>query len=91
MDCSLFWEAVKNQNHPKHKLTLAALQNNRNRQAKSDLQNKDVINVELSTKNVKAITEEKVTKGTTTKGELEINYQKAAADAINKVKQDLAT
>ena len=30
-------------------------------------------------------------KGTESKGTLEINYRKAAADAINKVKQDLAT
>ena len=27
MDCPLFWEAVKNQSHPKHKLALAAVQN----------------------------------------------------------------
>ena len=32
MDCPLFWEAVKNQSHPKHKLALAAVQNQRNRQ-----------------------------------------------------------
>ena len=31
MDCPLFWEAVKNQNHPKHKLALAAVQTSRNR------------------------------------------------------------
>ena len=36
MDCPLFWEAVKNQSHPKHKLTLAAVQNLRNRQAEFD-------------------------------------------------------
>ena len=30
MDCPLFWEAVKNQSHPKHKLALAAVQNQRN-------------------------------------------------------------
>ena len=35
MDCPLFWEAVKNQNHPKHKLAQAAVQNTRNRQPKS--------------------------------------------------------
>ena len=29
MDCPLFWEAVKNQGHPKHKLALAAVQNQR--------------------------------------------------------------
>ena len=32
MDCPLFWEAVKNQSHPKHKLALATVQNQRNRQ-----------------------------------------------------------
>ena len=32
MDCPLIWEAVKNQSHPKHKLTMAAVQNQRNRQ-----------------------------------------------------------
>ena len=31
MDCHLFWEAVKSQNHQKHKLALAAVQNIRNR------------------------------------------------------------
>ena len=30
MDCPLFWEAVKDQSHPKHKLALAAVQNQRN-------------------------------------------------------------
>ena len=32
MYCPLFWESVKNQSHPKHKLALAAVQNQRNRQ-----------------------------------------------------------
>ena len=32
MDCPLFWEAVKNQSHPKLKLALTAVQNQRNRQ-----------------------------------------------------------
>ena len=36
MDCPLFWEAVKNQSHPKHKLALAVVQNTRNRQAEFD-------------------------------------------------------
>ena len=39
MDCPLFWEAVKDQGHPKHKLTLAAVQNTRNRQAENASQN----------------------------------------------------
>ena len=36
IDCPLCWEALKNQNHPKHKLALAAVQNTRNRQAEFD-------------------------------------------------------
>ena len=59
MDCTLFWEAKKKQKHPKHKIALAAVQNNRNRQAENDLQSKDVISRELSTKFVKAVTEER--------------------------------
>ena len=43
MDCPLFWKAGKKQNHPKHNLALAAVQNTKNRQAESDLQNKDLI------------------------------------------------
>ena len=59
----------------------------RNRQAKNDCKNKD----ELLTKSVKAVTEDIESKETDSKMTLEINYQTAAADAINKVKQDLAT
>ena len=54
MDCPLFWEAVKNKKHPKYNLALAAVQNTRNRQAESDLQNKDVIKDELLTTSVRA-------------------------------------
>ena len=79
MDCPLFWEAVKNQNHPKHKLALAAVQNTRNRQA------------ELPTKTVKAVTQVKNAIEAEARSSLEINYEKAAAEAIHKVKQDLAT
>ena len=50
-----------------------------------------MISNEFSTKYVQALTEEKDTEGTTTKRELETNYQNAAAVAINKVKQNLAT
>ena len=59
MDCPLFWEAAKNQNHPKHKLALAAVQNTRNRQAENDLNNKEAASGELSTKTVKAVTQNK--------------------------------
>ena len=58
-DCRLFCEALNNQNHPKHKLALAAVQNTRERQAEIDLQNKDAISSELSTKSVKAVPEER--------------------------------
>ena len=44
MECPLFWEAVKNQNHPKHKLALAAVQNRRNRQAEFDTKKTQVQN-----------------------------------------------
>ena len=54
MECPLFWEAVKNQNHPNHKLALAAVQNTRNRQAENDLNNKEAAGGELSTQTVKA-------------------------------------
>ena len=50
---------MKNQSQPKHNLALAAAQNTRNRQAENDLQSKDVTIGELSTKSVKAVTEEK--------------------------------
>ena len=82
---------MKNQNHPKHKLALAAVQNTRNREAENDLKSKEATTGELSTKTVKAVTQVKNATGTETKNSLEINFEKAAADAINKVKQDLAT
>ena len=47
MDCPLFWEAVKNRNHPKHKLALTAVQNTRNRQAENDLNKKETPSSEL--------------------------------------------
>ena len=58
---SLVWEAVKNQNHPKHKLALAAVQNTRNRQAEIDLKNTEAASGELTTKSVKAVTQVKTT------------------------------
>ena len=57
MDCLLFWEAVKNQNHPKHKSALAAVQNTRNRQAEIGLKNTEAASGELPTKTVKAVTQ----------------------------------
>ena len=91
MNCPLFWEAVKNQNHLKHKLALAAVQNTRNRQAENDLNNKAAASSELSTKTEKAATQFKEATRAETRNSLEINYEKSAAEAINKVKQDLAT
>ena len=55
MDCPLFWEALKNQSHPKHKLALAAVQNTRNRQVAFDTKNTDAPSAELPTKTVKAV------------------------------------
>ena len=90
MDCPLFWEAIKNQSHPKHKLALAAVQNQRNRQGEIETKNLERPSAELPTKTVKAVTQCNSTIEATAKNALEINYEKAAAEAINKVKQDLA-
>ena len=91
MDCPLFWEAVKNQSHPKHKLASAAVQNTRNRQAEFDTRNSEAPNAELSTKTVKTVTQVNNSMDTMTRKYPEINFERAAAEAINKVKQDLAT
>ena len=77
---------MKNQNHPKHKLALAAVQNTRNRQAEDDLSNKEAASGELSTKTVKAVIQNRDATGTEKKNYLEKNYKRAAAEAINKVK-----
>ena len=66
------------------------MQNTRNRQAENDLQNKDVTSVELSTKSMKAVIEEKDAESNDKKFTGK-NDEKAAADAINKVEPDLAT
>ena len=90
MDCPLFWEAVKNQSHPKHKLALAAVQNQRNRQGEFETKNLERPSAELPTKTVKAVTQCNSAVEATAKNDLAIDYEKAAAEAINKVKQDLA-
>ena len=90
MDCPLFWEAVKNQSHPKHTLALAAVQNQRNRQGEFETKNLERPNAELPTKTVKAVTQCNSAVEATAKNAQEIDYEKAAAEAINKVKQDLA-
>ena len=91
MDCPLFCKAVRNQNYPKHKLVLVAVQNTRNRQAEIDLKNTEAVSGELSTKTVKAVAQVKTAIEAEAGNSLEINYEKAAAEAINRVKQDLAT
>ena len=80
---------MKNQNHPKHKLALSAVQNTRNRQAENDLNNnKEAESAELSTNTVKAVTQNKYATEAEKRNSLEINYERAAVEAINKVKQD---
>ena len=63
MECPLFWEAGENQNHPKHKLALVAVQNTRNRQSENDLNKKEAASGELSTETVKAVTQNKDARG----------------------------
>ena len=50
MDYPLFWEAVKNQSHLKHKLALAAVHNQRNRQGEFETKNLKTPSAELPTK-----------------------------------------
>ena len=59
MDCPLFWEGVKNQSHPKHKLELAAVQNQRNKQTEFETKNSEAPSAGLPTKTVKAVTQVK--------------------------------
>ena len=87
MDCPLFWEAVKDQNHPKHKLALAAVQNQRNRQNEFESRNLGAPNTELPTKTVKAVTHVSGALESAAGSSLEINYEKAATEAIAKVKK----
>ena len=53
------------------------------------MQNKEVTSGELTTKSLKAVTEERVSGGTESRSSRGINYEKAAAEAINNVTQDL--
>ena len=91
IDCPLFWEAVKSQSHPKHNLALAAVQNTRNRQAEFETRNSEASKAELPKKTVKAVTQINNAMETMTKKSPEINFERAASEAINKMKQDLAT
>ena len=81
----------KNQSHPKHKLALAVVQNTRNRQAEFETRNSEAPNAEQPTKTVKTVTQVNNAMETMTRKSPEINFERAAAEAINKVKQDLAT
>ena len=81
---------MKNQNHPKHKLAIAAVQNTRNRQAEIDLKITEAACGDFSTKTVNAVTQVKIAMEADTGNSLEINHEKAA-EAITKLKQDLAT
>ena len=91
IDCPLFWEAVMNQSHLKHKLALAAVQNQKNRQNEFETKKSEAPSAELLTKTVKAVTQVSSAMEAKALNSLEINYERAAAEAINKVKQDLAT
>ena len=82
---------AQNQSHPKLKSALAAVKNTKNRQAKNDLQTKEATKSVKTIKSVKAVTGVRDAWGDETRSSLGINYEKAAAEAINKVKQDLAT
>ena len=90
-DCPLFWEARKIENHPKQKLALVAVQKTRSRQAENDWQNKDLNRDKLLTKSKKAVTKDMESYETDPKRMLETSYQKTGANAINKMKYDLAT
>ena len=90
-DCPLFWEAVKNQSHPRHKLALAAVQNQRNRQTDFETKKSEAPSAELPTTTVKAVTQVSRAMEAKAMNSLGINFERAAAEVINKVKQDLAT
>ena len=90
MNSLLFWEAVKNQSHPRHKLAIAVVQNQKNRHTEYEPKHSEVSSAELPTKTVKAVTQLNSAIEATARNALEINYEKAAAEAISKVKQDLA-
>ena len=67
------------------------MQNTRNKQAEFDTKNTEAPSAELPKKTAKAVVQVKNAKEAESKNPLAINYEKAAAEAINKVKQDLAT
>ena len=84
MDRPLFWEAVKNQNHPKHKLALAAVQNIKNRQAENCLQTKQATGGELTTKTVKFVTEVREAGVAESRISLGIDYRESSGRGCQK-------
>ena len=73
MDCPLFWVEVKNESHPKHKLALAAEQNQRNRQTEFETKHSEAPSAELPTKTLKAVTQVNSAIEATVRNALEIN------------------
>ena len=67
------------------------VQNQQNRQTEFGTKNLEAPSTELLTKTVKAVTQVNNAIEATAKNALEINYEKGASEAINKMKQDLAT
>ena len=67
------------------------MQHQRNRQIEFETKNLESPSTELPTKTVKAVMQVNNAIEATAKNALEINYEKAASEAIDKVKQDLAT
>ena len=67
------------------------MQNTRNRQAEFKTRNIEAPNAELPTKTVKAATQVNNAKETMTRNSPETNFERTAAEAINKVQQNLAT
>ena len=59
--------------------------------AEINLKSTDVGSGELPTKTVKPVTQVENAMESETGNSLEINYEKAATEAINKVKQEMAT
>ena len=70
---------------------LAAVQNQRNRQTEFETKNSEARSADLPTETVKAVTQVSSAMEAKAMNFLEINYERAAEEAINKVKQDLAT
>ena len=61
----------------------------RNRQAEFDAKNSEAPSAELPTKTVMAVTQVKNAMEAETKNSLEINYERAAAEAVNKVTKEI--